>query len=728
MNGKILCLLLLLAAGNAFGDNTAAFMALVQRIMPEAKARITACEVLSDKDFFRLTSLPDGRLLVEGNNANSMAVGLNHYLRYYCLTTVSWYDFDEVVLPDTLPVLAVPVETEARVPARFFLNYCTFGYTMPWWGWPQWERLIDWMALNGVNLPLAITGQESVWLQVWREFGLEDSVIRRYFTGPAHLPWHRMLNIDAWQGGLPQSWLDDQEQLQRRITARERELNMRPVLPAFAGHVPSALTAVYPKAKITRLGAWAGFDERYACSYLDPEDPLFVQIQQSFLRHQTEMYGTNHVYGIDLFNEVDPPSYDTAYLARVARATYDGLKQADPQAVWLQMTWLFYCDRAKWTDERIRAYLTASPRKDNLLLDYYCENTEVWRQTERFHGVPYIWCYLGNFGGNTFLTGDMADIHRRIEGTFAEGGDNFCGIGSTLEGLDCNPPVYEYVFEHAWRIPQTQDTDGWLRLLADRRLGRVSEVHRAAWSRLGRQVYTACARNGQGSLMNMRPAMGKQWKTGFHAYRTDYPNDSLLAVIEELLADTGSTPACRFDIVNLTRQWLGNRFADEYDMYTDAYHRCDTAAMRYRKMRMLAMIDDMDTLLAASPVFLAGKWIADARGKGVTDEEKQYYERNARCLITTWGEQGGGLTDYANRTWNGLCRSFYKERWQRWFDSVEDALSRQETYGGKAYAEAITAFEGQWWNECRDTLPAEPSGDTFRTAARMIERWKQQPD
>ncbi len=27
-----------------------------------------------------------------------------------------------------------------------------------WWDWERWEREIDWMALNGINLPLAFTG------------------------------------------------------------------------------------------------------------------------------------------------------------------------------------------------------------------------------------------------------------------------------------------------------------------------------------------------------------------------------------------------------------------------------------------------------------------------------------------------------------------------------------------------------------------------------------------
>ena len=64
-----------------------------------------------------------------------MAMGLNHYLKYYCLTTVSWYADIAVEIPEELPMVGEKVVSEARVDTRFFLNYCTYGYTMPWWQW-----------------------------------------------------------------------------------------------------------------------------------------------------------------------------------------------------------------------------------------------------------------------------------------------------------------------------------------------------------------------------------------------------------------------------------------------------------------------------------------------------------------------------------------------------------------------------------------------------------------
>ena len=170
-------------------------------------------------------------------------------------------------------------------------------------------------------------------------------------------------------------------------------------------------------------------------------DPLFTKIQKMFLEEQNSIYGTDHIYGIDLFNELEAPSYEPSYLRRVSRQVYQSLEKADKKAVWLQMTWLFWNEKKDWTNERIKAYITAFPSKKSLLLDYYCERHEVWQQTDKYFGVPYIWCYLGNFGGNTVLVGNLYDINKRLENTFANGGKNFEGLGSTLEGFDCNPFV-----------------------------------------------------------------------------------------------------------------------------------------------------------------------------------------------------------------------------------------------------------------------------------------------
>ena len=168
----LFALLLLVLSACRSGDEKAVG-SLARRVMGPQARGIVFEQISASEDCYELLQKGD-KVLIRGNNANSMAVGLNRYIQEYCLADVSWYRHNPVKLPAALPPVPDPVTGKAEIPIRFFLNYCTLGYTMPWWQWEDWERFIDWMALNGVNMPLAITGEEAVWQKVWRKYGLTN--------------------------------------------------------------------------------------------------------------------------------------------------------------------------------------------------------------------------------------------------------------------------------------------------------------------------------------------------------------------------------------------------------------------------------------------------------------------------------------------------------------------------------------------------------------------------
>ena len=70
----------------------------------------------------------------------------------------------------------------------------------------QKKKEIDWMTLRGVNMPLATVASEAIAERVWLKMGLKEEDIRAFFTGPAHLPWHRMGNLNGWDGPLTDGW------------------------------------------------------------------------------------------------------------------------------------------------------------------------------------------------------------------------------------------------------------------------------------------------------------------------------------------------------------------------------------------------------------------------------------------------------------------------------------------------------------------------------------------
>ena len=716
---SVLLFLVVICQIRAEDTNITTMRKMTQRLFPQ-QASFFDFRLLNDTSTDTFTIKSEGnKIIISGNNANSMAVGLNHYLKNYCLTTISWYKDDPIELPKTLPNIPAEVTIKANVPTRFFLNYCTFGYSMTWWKWSDWEHFIDWMALNGINMPLAITGQEAIWYKVWSKLGLTDEEIRGYFTGPAHLPWHRMCNLDGWQSPLPKEWLSSQAELQEQIVAREREFNMQPVLPAFAGHVPAALKRVYPNIKTSRVSEWGGFADQYRCTFLNPMDSLYAIIQKEYLTEQTRLYGTNHIYGIDPFNEIDPPSWDADSLGMMAKHIYESVAAVDPKAIWLQMTWLFYADIKHWTTPRIKSYLRSVPQDKLILLDYFCEYTEIWKQTDSYFGQPYLWCYLGNFGGNSFLSGPVKLVSERLADALKNGGSNLKGVGSTLEGIDLNQFMYEFVLDKAWNSGQTDKE--WFLKLADRRTGKVSPEARKAWEILAEKVYIQPAQVGQGTLTNARPCLkgNGHWTT---KPTIEYqPKDLVEAWRLLLLVKDCQRDSYEFDLVNIGRQVLGNYFNVVRDEFTLAYEAGDIMMMKNRGDKMREILTDLDKLVSCHPTFSLNKWITDARDMGHDAASKNYYEMNARSLITIWGDSYH-LTDYANRSWAGLTNQYYSVRWDRFINEVIKAVEKKKAFDEEAFFNESRMYENEWVNPS-NRINYNEGGDGIKLARQIYKKY-----
>ncbi|KAH9290684.1 hypothetical protein KI387_034801, partial [Taxus chinensis] len=190
------------------------------------------CFLINNHNFSGKTGYPE--ITIKGTTGVELAAGLHWYLKHYCGAHLSWDKTGGVQLasvprPGSLPIVhSGGFRVQRPVPWNYYQNAVTSSYTFVWWDWERWEKEIDWMALQGVNLPLAFTGQEAIWQKVFLRYNLTKSNIDDFFGGPAFLAWSRMGNLHGWGGPLPQSWLDQQLQLQKRILFRMRELGMNP--------------------------------------------------------------------------------------------------------------------------------------------------------------------------------------------------------------------------------------------------------------------------------------------------------------------------------------------------------------------------------------------------------------------------------------------------------------------------------------------------------------------
>ena len=173
------------------------------------------------KDYFEISS-EDGKVLITGNSDLSLATGLNWYLKYVAGIHLSWNNLSQK-LPEILPLPQEKIRKETSMQNRYYLNYCTYSYSMAFWDWERWEKEIDWMAMHGINMPLSITGMEVVWYNLLKRLGYTTEEVNEFISGPAFMAWWQMNNLEGWGGPNPDSWYQQQEALQQKIVARMRE-------------------------------------------------------------------------------------------------------------------------------------------------------------------------------------------------------------------------------------------------------------------------------------------------------------------------------------------------------------------------------------------------------------------------------------------------------------------------------------------------------------------------
>jgi alpha-N-acetylglucosaminidase len=684
---------------------------LLGRVIPQHADRFTLQLIPGKpgKDVFEIESAGD-KVVVRGSSSVAMASGVNWYLMHHCHCDISWCG-DQLNLPERLPVLQEKLRRETPFAHRYFFNYCAFSYTMAWWDWPQWERMIDWMALHGINMPLAVTGQEAVWQAVGRRLGLSDAQVGEFFVGPAYLPFGWMGCMDGWGGPLPPSWIDGHRDLQQKILARQRALGMTPVLQGFTGHVPTALKEKFPQARFRQLPSWCGFPGTW---FLDPLDPLFRQVGKMFVEEQTKLFGTDHLYASDTFIEMSPPSSDPAFLTDMGRAVLGAMQDADPEAVWVMQGWLFINNPGFWKPPQNRALLNSVPHGRMLVLDLMCETNPAWRKTEAFYGQPWIFCILQTFGDTVSLHGGLPQTAANLRQAMTDPkAGQLRGLGHIMEGLGCNPVIHDFLADMTWRreVPQLQP---WLGDYVRRRYGRSQPKAQEAWQVLSASVYSSTG--PAGTLICSRP--GLQLGGSPASLKVAQAWKLLLEAADDLK----EVDTYQFDLVNVSRQALGGLAGPIYGDILAAYQAKDRKALAEGRRRLLELIADLDELLGTRRELLLGRWIADARHWATDDAQRRLYEWNARNQITLWGPRDSVLHEYAQKQWSGMMRGFYGRRWERFLDRLDASLAAGTPWDAEPFEKDIRAWEEQWTHGS-EPYAAEPQGNPVAVSARLWEKY-----
>ncbi|WP_081810469.1 alpha-N-acetylglucosaminidase [Flavobacterium daejeonense] len=691
---------------------------LIARILPNHVSQFSIeIDSSAKEDWFEIVSKGD-KIVLRGNNGVSVASALYYYLNNVTHCQITW-NGTNLNLPKKLPVVPNLIHKKTPYEYRYYLNYCTFNYSMSWWDWKRWEKEIDWMALHGINMPLAITGEEYIWDEVYKSYGFTDEDLSTFFSGPAYFSWFWMGNLDGWGGPLSKNWKDTHRDLQLKILKRERELGMKTVLPAFTGHVPASFKKFFPNAKLKQTNWGNDFEDTYI---LDSNDPLFAEIGKKFLEMQSKIYGTDHLYSADTFNENTPPSNDPAYLFDLSKKIFEGMKSADEKAVWVMQGWLFYSHREFWEAPQIKGLLDAVPDDRMIILDLAAEIEPIWKRTEAFYGKQWIWNMLHNFGGNISMFGRIEAVANEPAKALKDpNSGKLKGIGLTMEAIEQNPVLYELMTDNTWRDTPI-DLNFWLQKYTLNRYGKSNADISKAWDILVKTVYNGqVIRDGAESIIVSRPTF-----EGFRRWartKQNYASKDLLPAWDLFIK---AIPACeksdgfQYDLVDVTRQVLANYALPLQQQIARDYQANNKAAFDKNSKEFLELIDDMDSLLATRYDFLLGPWIADARRWGIDEKEKALYEQNARDLITLWGGASNRLHEYSNRQWSGLFTDFYKPRWQQFFAEVKANWGH---FNQEGFDKKIKEWEWKWVTARKD-FPVKAKGNPNVIAKALYKKYR----
>ncbi|MDE5998197.1 MAG: alpha-N-acetylglucosaminidase, partial [Muribaculaceae bacterium] len=618
----------------------------------------------------------------------SVATGLNWYLKHFCGINLTWNNM-QTALPAILPEVKESVRKETPLTMRYDFNYCTFSYSMPFWDWERWEKEIDWMALHGINMPLAIVGMESAWRNMLFRLGYSEKEVGEFIAGPAFLAWWAMNNLEGWGGPLPDSWYKDQEKLQKKILARMNSLGMTPVLPGYCGMMPHD-AASRLGLDVIEGNPWNGYVRP---SNLLPTDPKFDEIADVYYDELTKLYGKAKYYSMDPFHEMNDVDVD---YGEAGSKLMMAMKRCNPDAKWVIQG---------WTENPRPQMLEALQPGELIILDLFSECRpmwgipSVWKRENGYEDHTWLFCMLENFGANVGLHGRMDQLLDNFRQTKTNPlAKNMKGMGLTMEGSGNNPVMFELMCELPWLGDKIPTKEEWLDSYVKARYGVDDPDIRAAWKVLADGIYNCpLGNNQQGpheSIFCGRPSLNNFQVKSWSKMRNYYdPSTTLEAA--RLMAKAADRMRgnnnYEYDLVDFTRQALADQGRRQYQRAMSDYRTFSRKDFEVSSQKFLDMLLMQDRLLGSRPEFRLGSWIEAARNRGITEEEKDQYEWNARTQITTWGNRecadNGGLRDYANKEWQGLLKDFYYPRWKAWMDALaaqmaEDSGPRPDALGG----------------------------------------------
>ncbi|MCL1639580.1 alpha-N-acetylglucosaminidase C-terminal domain-containing protein [Elizabethkingia sp. HX WHF] len=651
---------------------------LAQRQFPWLAGKLVLKSIPKEKDADVFTlETRNNQLYISASSASAASRGLDWYVKHYAHQSISHFG-NNIRNINRLPVVSPLLKKTSLVPYRYALNYCTINYSFSFYTWEDWEKELDWMALNGVNIMLAPVGTELVWYNTLLKLGYTDADAKAFIPGPAFTAWWLMGNLEGWGGSVSMDMMKQQAELQRKILKRMKELGIEPVLQGFYGIVPHDLKNKINEAKVIEQGKWAGGFQRPGI--LDPTTKLFSKIADTYYAEMKNLYGEDiHYFGGEPFHEGGKTN--GLDLRNVAESIQTSMQKNYPNSTWVLQGW----------QQNPSDGLLAGLKKENtLIIELFGENTANWEKRKGYGGTNFIWSNVSNFGEKNGLYGKLQrfldEVFRAKESTY---GVSLKGVGIIPEGIFNNPVAYDLMLDIAW-YNEKPALDQWLTEYTKYRYGKENQDVIRAWKEFAQTIYSSPDVYQEGpseSIYCARPSLNVNSVSSWGTRKRNYDQNRFEEAVKVFVkadADFKNSETYQTDKTDFLRQVWANKGDLVYDELVKAINAKKTEEIRISGNQFLEMISTQNILLGNNIHFTLNRWLKEAERFGRKLPDAQNVMFNAKSQLTYWGPDNNpktDLRDYAHKEWNGLLSSLYYNRWKVFIEEAQaGAITAPEVF------------------------------------------------
>ena len=666
------------------------------------------------EDYFSVASLKD-KIVLTSNSGVGLASAFNCYLKEICNCHISRYG-NQVKLPKTLPSVNGKIDRTTTFKYRYAYNYCTHSYSMAFWNEEQWQKEIDFLAMNGVNLVLDILGMEEVYRRFLTKLGYRHREIKNFITGPSYYAWFYMGNVCGIGGPVHDNFFYEKCQMARRNHRRMQALGMNVVLQAYTGMVPRDINKKDRDIPTIEQGKWKGIEQPLIVC---PDSAYYLKLAKLFYECQKEVFGDiTHFYAGDIGHEggkLDKSKAKDSYTNVMA-----SMLQYDKDAMWVVQCWAL--NPNKLFTKSVKDY------RDNhiLMLDLNTEkinhNANNFSRLAKYGNV--LCGLLNNFGGRHGIYGDINKIPEMVKA--ASQRPNFKGIALTSESTQVNPVVTDIFFSTIWE--NVDDVKGWTKKYALRRYGKENEHINEAMEILRKTAYgsdNGPLSFGATETMACRRPLDPESKmfTARGTVKIPYSEKEFDEAVKLFLKDFDKfkdNECYIYDAVDLLRQSICNKLTPLVRKTISAYKSKDYLICLEYGEELLSLLDTLDRVLLNSKYFSFSSYIEPAKEytNKLDDFTRELYMINAKALITTWYCRllcdDGNLHDYAHRQLGDHINSFHKMRWEKFLEQVKIEMD-----SGKQ--QDIDWFKVEWnWVLGETTFTKKVREDSLKAIGKQV--------